>query len=377
MIKVCHIVNIITGKTDGVYTHLKMIFTNSDRSKFRHYLIFQGGEKIENELSQMGIEFFVSKSLKKKISLKAFRDIFSFVKDNGISIIHTHLIKPYAIAGLVNIFLRKKFIFNYNGLFLSENIYYGVVEKTIYRFIHSVICFFKAVDIVLVPSQKSKELLMKDTHLFPEPIVYYNGFNIQLEHPQETDTVKEIIKIKEEGIIIALVARLEKQKRVDRALNLFKQVYSKRKDIRLLIFGDGELRQKFIEQAEASDLRSDIIFFDYVPDLIYCYYYFEILLFTSDWEGTPLSLFEAMAYKVPVLAPDVGGFKEILEVNNCGLVYSPGNMKDAEEKLLKLIGDDNLRKELGKNGNIAIQKKYNVSNFIRQIETVYFNLLQE
>ena len=133
MIKVCHIVNIITGKTDGVFAHLKMIFVNSDKTRFKHYLIFQGGEKIEKELSQIGIEFFVSKSFKKKISVRAFSDIYNFIKKNDISIIHTHLIKPYTIAGLVNIFLIRKFIFNYHGLFISNNNYYGVIGKVIYR----------------------------------------------------------------------------------------------------------------------------------------------------------------------------------------------------------------------------------------------------
>src|SRR4030066_1280815 len=108
MIKVCHIANNITGKADGVYAHLKMIFRNSDNKKFQHYLIFHGGKKIEKELSEMGIKEFVSQSLKKKISVKAFIDICNFIKKNDIQIIHAHFIKPYAISGLVNIFLRRK-----------------------------------------------------------------------------------------------------------------------------------------------------------------------------------------------------------------------------------------------------------------------------
>ena len=40
-------------------------------------------------------------------------------------------------------------------------------------------------------------------------------------------------------------------------------------------------------------------------------------------------MWEAMANEVPVIAPDVGGFNEILEKNNCGLVYEPGKIMDA------------------------------------------------
>src|SRR4030066_52986 len=217
MIKVCHIVNLITGQADGVYTHLKMIFKNYDRKKFEHILIFQGGEKVEKELKELDIKVFVSESLNKKFSLKAFYDIYRILKLNDINIVHTHLIKPYAIAGLVNIILRKKFIFNYNGLFIWKNIYYRLTEKLIYWIFHLFITVFGNVNIVLVPSKKSKELLMEETKLFPEPIVYYNGYNSQSNFLTEPLIEERIQKIKEQGKIIAMVARLEVQKRIDRA----------------------------------------------------------------------------------------------------------------------------------------------------------------
>ena len=71
MIKVCHIVNLITGKADGVYAHLKSIFRNYNRNNFEHILIFHGGEKIEKEVRELGIKVFTSESLKEKDILKS------------------------------------------------------------------------------------------------------------------------------------------------------------------------------------------------------------------------------------------------------------------------------------------------------------------
>ncbi len=378
MIKVCHIANHITGKADGVYTHLKMIFRYSDKEKFQHYLIFQGGKKIENELSEMGIKVFVSESLKKKISLKAFIDIYRFIKENDITIIHTHLVKPYAIAGLANIFLRKKFIFNYHGLFIFNNVYYGLVEKIIYGTIHFIINIFKVVDVVLVPSKKSKELLLAETKLFPEPVVYYNGYDSN-EMPTKinSELYYYIEKLKREKIIIAIVGRLEIDKRIDKAINIFKNIISKNEKVHLVIFGNGKLETDLKNIAKDLNLTKYIDFLGYIEGFNNYYSLFDIVLFTSDWEGMPLTMWEAMAHKVPVLAPDVGGFKEILEENNCGLLYEPTNMKEAEKKLLKLIVDNHLRKELGENGPKAIEKKYNADNFIRQIENIYLSISNE
>ncbi len=376
MIRVCHIVNLITGKSDGVYTHLKMIFKNSDKTKFQHYLIFQGGEKIENELTELGVKFFVSTSLKKKISIQAFNDIYRFLRNNNIDIIQAHLIKPYAISGLVNIIPRKKFILNYHGIFLKNNPYYNIIERYIYSVIHFIIYQFGKVDVVLVPSKRSKKLLMMETRLFPEPKVYYNGYYLsKISSEFTTDLLKRIQQIKIEKSVIAVIGRLEFDKRIDKAIDLMKILITKKKNIHLFIFGDGSLKSDLQNYIKSLDLISYIDLFGYVEDIGNYYKSFEIVLFTSDWEGLPLSVWESMANEVPVIAPDVGGFKEILEENKCGLIYQPANLKDAEEKIIHLMDDEQLRKEMGENGRMAIESKYNEKNFVNQIEQVYFDLL--
>jgi glycosyltransferase involved in cell wall biosynthesis len=377
-IKICHIVNLITGKSDGVYSHLKMIFQNYDINKFEHYLVFQGGEKVEKEILDLGIKIFVIPSLKKKVSLGPFIDVYKILKINEIDIIHTHLVKPYAIVGLLNILLRKKFIFNYHGLFIAKNPYYGFAEKSIYKTIHRIINLFNAVNVVLVPSAKSKELLIEETKLFPEPIVYYNGYSLEKTNSKvDKDLLQKILELKKKYFIMAVIGRLERQKRIDIALELFRSVSLKNKQLFLMIFGDGILKNQLIKMSSELGISSRVIFFDYVPDVVNYLQFIDILLFTSDWEGMPLSMWEAMANQVPVVAPDVGGFKEILEENNCGLIYEPGNLKDAEEKILQLINDEQLRTKLGQNGKSAIEIKYNEKEFIQQIERVYFQLMSQ
>jgi len=376
MINVCHIVNLITGKSDGVYAHLKMILKNSDKAKFQHYLIFQGGENIEKEISELGIKVFAIPSIKKKVSLQPFIDVYKILKANEIDIIHTHLVKPYAIAGLLNILLRKKFIFNYNGLFIGKNPYYGFTEKSIYKIIHIIINLFSTVDAVLVPSMKSKELIIEETKLFPEPIVYRNGYSLNKTYSKfNEDLWLKIQELKKKYLIIAVIGRLEMQKRIDLALELFKSVLSKNEKIFLVIFGDGILKNQLITKSIELGVSSRVIFTDYVPAVVNYFKVIDFLLFTSDWEGMPLSMWEAMAYQVPIVAPDVDGFKEILEEENCGLIYEPGNRKDAEKKILILIDNKQLRLNLGQNGKSAIEEKYTEMKFIDKIEQIYFDLM--
>jgi glycosyltransferase involved in cell wall biosynthesis len=376
MIRVCHIVNNITGETDGVYKHLKMIFLNYDPSRFEHYLIFQGGEKVQKEVSELGVNVFLSEALGKRIFIKSFIDVFSILKKNNIDIIHSHLIKPYIVAGIVNVFCRKKFIFNYHGIFLAGNPYYSTIQKILYKILHVLIYICSRVDTVLVPSKKSKELLMNETSLFPEPVVYYNGYMNQKINRGINLTVKnKIQEIKKNKKIIALVGRLEIDKRIDMALKMFKKVNNKLQNTHLLIFGSGSLASKLKNIVEGLKLKNNIDFLGYVNEIEEYYKYFDLVLFTSDWEGMPLTMWEAMANEVPIVAPNVGGFKEILEENNCGLIYETGNIIEAEEKLLKLLVYNSLKSTLGTNGRMAIEFEYTEEKFIRQIEKVYSDLM--
>lgn len=354
-----------------------MIFQNYDKTKFQHYLIFHGGKSIEIEMKDLGIKVHTSKSLKKKISIGVFFDIYKFLKNYNIDIIHTHLVKPYAIAGLTNIFLRKKIIFNYHGIFLKNNPYYSFFQRLVYQLFHLTIYLFKKVDVVLVPSKRSSELLMDETKLFPKPIVYYNGYS-NSENLQSTDNnlASNIEKLKKNKILIAVVGRLEIDKRIDRALNLIQRLVIQKENLYLLIFGDGSLKDKLQNQVDNLNLNNFIHFFGYVKGLQNYYKYFDMLLFTSDWEGMPLSMWEAMANEVPIVAPDVGGFKEILEENNCGLVYEPANMVEAEEKITRLFQNLELKNTLGQNGKLAIQNKYQEQDFINQLEQKYFRLFK-
>lgn len=376
MIKICHIVNLITGKSDGVYTHLKMIFQNYDRNRFEHYLIFQGGSTIEEEAKAFGVKVVVLDLLKKKFSIGSLVHVYKMLKIFKIDIVHSHLIKPYILGGLVNIFVNKKLIFNYHGLFIKGNPYYNIWEKTVYYLSHYLIYLFGKVDAVLVPSKRSRELVMSESKLFPQPIVYYNGYNFQKKiRITDSELLKQLTDLKSTRQVIAIVSRIEIEKRIDEAIKIFSNVSVNRSNLILLIFGNGPLITQLQDLSKKLKADSRVIFFDYIPEVTQYYKYFDVLLFTSEREGMPLTVWEAMANSVPVVAPDVGGFKEIIEENNCGLIYEPGNLTDAEDKLTKLLDDEPYRNRLGENGRIAIESKYTEQKFIQQIEKMYTDLV--
>ncbi len=374
-IKVCHFVNIITGRADGVYAHLRMIFQYCDREKFQNILVFQGNADIIKELNNLGIQVHVVKTLTKKIPFKVFYEFYSFVKNNEIDIIHCHLLKPYIIAGLTNIFLKKKMIFNYHGLFINAENYHAW-EKMLYGAAHKTINLFKSVNLAIVPSYKSRNLLLKETKLFPKIIVYYNGYDPSNQIAINQDILNFIIEAKEFHSLVGVVGRLEFEKRIDLALNILSGLKKIRKDVYFLFLGDGSLENEMREKIKANNLGENCKILGFLPNAKAYMSYFDLLLIPSDREGMPLSLWEAMANGVPVVSTDVGGIREIIKKENCGLLFPKGNVEEGIQILNSLLNNYEKRRMMSKNAVEAIEKRYNNKIFGLFINNLYENLLK-
>jgi len=373
-IRICHICDRITGQSDGVYTHLLMLLNNIDKSRFEQIVIFQGGEIVENELRKNGVEVFTISGLKKRVSFRGLINIYKILRNEEVDIIHAHLIKPYILSGLMNIFLKKKLIFNYNGLFLTS-VYHNSLERYILQILHFLIVFSRSVQIAIVPSQNSKSLLESETKIFPRVEVYYNGFNPRIESAKNKTIIDKLQKLKKEYFIVGVVARIEIQKRIDYALNILKELKRFKKKVFFVFFGDGPLDKEMVQLSNDLGISDQLKFFGYVESAKDYIQYFDTLLFTSDWEGLPLTMWEAMAAGIPIISTDVGGIKEILEKEKCGLIYPKGDTDRAIKSIIELMDNNSYGKKLGENGKRAIETKYNRDQFIGFFDALYSNLL--
>lgn len=375
MIKVCHIVNLITGQADGVFAHLKMIFKNYDKTKFEHLLIFQGGDLVEKELRILNIKYYKVSGLDKKFSIIVFKEIFKIIKSENPVILHVHLIKPYTIIGLINFFFRKRLIFNYHGSFI-QNDYNTTFEKIIYSKLHRMIESFHPTDLVLVPSSQSMDLLKKETNEFKSYKVYYNGFEFGLNDETNQAIKNRIMQLKIEGKrLICFLGRINHEKRSDRAVEIIRSLILDKINLHLFIFGDGEDIDKLKSLIYERKLEQHVTILGFIKKAVSYLRIFDLLLLTSDREGMPFAIWEALGNGVPVVSSDVGGVKEIIEKHNCGYVFENENLNDAVEKILKLLYNDNLRKKMGENGRRIVRDQFNSKNFISTIENSYYSLI--
>ncbi|MEG8988650.1 glycosyltransferase [Ignavibacteria bacterium 4148-Me] len=372
-IKICHFVNRVTGKEDGVFRHLCAQIKFLDNSLYEQFVISQGDFFVENIFRELNIKYYSLPLLNKKYSIRIFFHVAKIISLENADIINAHSLKPYIIAGLMNFFLRRKIIFSYHGSFI-ENDYNTKLDKFIYKILHHIICRINNVN-ALVPSRRNKNILISETKLFSRIDFYYNGYlPIYFSEGIDANLFSELHQLKEKYFVIGYTGRLNREKNVKCAIKILYEL--KNHNVFLVIFGDGEERV-MLENYALSLSIGNIKFYGFVHDAVHYMKLFDLLILTSKTEGLPIVIWEAMFNKIPVISTDAGGVKEIIEENNCGFIFSCKNYQEAVSKIILLMNDKTLCKKLGENGYQAIVKKYNLNNFKIFFEKYYYNLVNE
>lgn len=378
-IKICHIAHKLTGKSDGVFTHLKMLFELLDKNQFEQILMYSGNEPLIDSYTQsLGIKVYNIPELNKKLPIKLFFKIFRILKEENVDIIHTHLVKPYIFAGLINIKLKKKLIFNYHGVFILSD-FYNLLEKLFLTLLHKIILSRRAVNLWVFPSRLLRDKLINNYGYRGSTRVYYNGYPMlrSISDNNLLNLLDEIKNIRFGYFLVGIIGRVDTHKRIDIALKILKNLVQNKLNVFFAIIGDGDKIEEMKEETKILNISERVKFFGYVPDIKNYFNFFDLILITSEAEGLPFVIWEAMYNGVPVVSSDVGGIKEILEGENCGVVYPFNDLERCVEIITDLYYNREKLKILGENGRKAILEKYNEKQFKQFFEQLYVDLINE
>jgi len=101
-----------------------------------------------------------------------------------------------------------------------------------------------------------------------------------------------------------------------------------------------------------------------------------VLCISSTYEGTPLTLFEAMAAGKAIVSTSVDGCREVLADGETGLLVPPRDPARLAEGLIRVLDDGRLRERLGARAREA-SRRYDIRETVREMESVYDEVLRE
>ncbi len=180
-----------------------------------------------------------------------------------------------------------------------------------------------------------------------------------------------------EPVRILFAARLTEQKRPDRLLRVLHRIAECRPDLKFIarIAGDGPWRPRLERLAHEFGLSSKSVeFLGELEDVRPLYYQSDFLMLTSDWEGTPNVLLEAMACGLPVVATRVGGIPEIVSADR-GLLVDRGDESALVAATIRMLEDHQLRTAMGRNGYEYIARYHSPGMLASQLCNAYQKVL--
>ncbi len=174
---------------------------------------------------------------------------------------------------------------------------------------------------------------------------------------------------------VGWIGRMTAVKRTDDVLVAFKRLRDSGVDAVLCMVGDGPDRLQLEQRAHELGVARDTLFLGYQEDVAQFYAAFDALVLPSGNEGTPVSVIEALAAELPVVATRVGGVPDVVRDGEDGFLVEAGATDDLADRLAQLAGDPALRARMGKQGRERVLPRYAVERLVEDIDELYQSLL--
>lgn len=208
--------------------------------------------------------------------------------------------------------------------------------------------------------------------------VYY-GLDYVPQLPDERQAMRkdmcEQLRLADDALVVGMACRLVEQKGVSYGLRAFAQIAERFPAARLVIAGDGPLRQALEAEADSLGIRDRVQFLGWRDDVSQLMCAFDVLLVPSLWEGFGLVILEAMSRQLPVVASAVSAIPEIVVDGETGLLVPPRDVDALAAALAQLLEDAPLRRHMGLLAEDRLESRFAARRMVDETIQLYRQLI--
>jgi glycosyltransferase involved in cell wall biosynthesis len=189
--------------------------------------------------------------------------------------------------------------------------------------------------------------------------------------------VRSELGVPAESFLIGWLGRMTEIKRAEDLLAAFGLLRANGRDAYLVLVGDGPLRGVLERVARDLGISDRTRFVGFRESVGEFYSAFDAVALTSANEGTPVTVIEALASGLPVVATDVGGVSDVVDDGGSGFLVPAGDVGAIAERLERLAADGQLRTRMGEAGRAFVIPRYSVPRLVDDVDRLYRTLLRE
>jgi len=366
-IKVVHIVPTLSpGGAERVAVH---IVTGLNRQRYEAVVVSQSGRlkcDLDRLLEEAGVEVrYLGKP--PGFDYRMYSRLHRVLRDSRPDIVHTHIqVLRYALPSML---LLK----HASLLHTVHNMAEREVEPRArwiqrYAFNHGV---------VPVPVAETVAVSLKRLYGIQQCRVIPNCIPVDYyacpQTPRREWRARE--GFGDQDVLFVCVARFAAQKNHALLLSAFAQGPASDPNAHLILIGEGPLREQLEDQAKDLGLGSQVRFLGLRADIPDALGAMDVFVLSSDWEGNPLSVIEAMASGLPIVSTAVGGVPDLFESGKEGFLVQPGDVQGFSNSMAYLSRNREVRLSMGMAAARRARENYDVAIMVQAYEELYEDLL--
>jgi len=371
MIKILYIVDTIASLTAGTERQLAQLIKHLERDKFEpHLLALRPSPWLDQKYFPCPLHTL---NLGKLLSYSGYRkylELSRFIPTGNFHIVQTFIADANIFGVLaahragcrVIISSRRN-----NGFFYTPHVLWAT--KYANRHVAS----------FLVNSDHVIDDLCKKEGISPERFdVIYNGIDPTRLQANEENLLEAhgILSAIKATRIIGIVANLRPVKDLSCFIRAAAIIAKQRDDTGFVIIGSGDsgLKANLEQLASGLGLKNKLLFLGAIDNPFPFLRCFDVGVLTSRAEGLSNTLIEYGAAGLPAVATDVGGNREVVADGRTGYIVPAGSCEKVAEAVLRLLSDDNTRREMGENARKSIMTRFDLMAGIKLHQALYTRL---
>lgn len=321
-----------------------------------------------HERLKEGNFLFYTLPLSFKMDPRAIVKFLFLTKKEKIDIVHIHGSTSLSLA-VIAAHLRKLPPF-----ILSKKTSFPIQQRkrTLYKYNHS------NIRKILCVSDITKEISSENISDKNKLTTIYHGTRIDNKSTETPFRLREKLNIDSNSYIIGNIANHIWPKNLETFIEVANTIVNHQRKrnfhfVQMGIFSRETDRLRSL--VEQYDLGENFSFLGFIPDASNFIPQFDVSVITSESEGIPQVIYESFYHEVPVISTDVGGISEAIEHEVNGLLTKVFDFKGISRQILRLIGDDQLKKKFTDRSKKKLFEKFTSTEMARQTLSEYKKII--
>jgi glycosyltransferase involved in cell wall biosynthesis len=331
------------------------------------YLARRDSEPARERLARLGIEPSWIE-VERLVSPAAVGRVRDHLRALAPDVVHTHLAYSDALGGVAARSLSLPSVSTIHVMHVDPGWREAARERLIRR-----VRGRCAARTIFVSEAARRDFLARTGSPAGRTVTVHNGVLAE-PRPGAGAAVRAQLGIAPGDVVVGMLSVLRPGKGHEEAIAAVRELRARRPDLRLLIAGDGPLREA--HERAAADLGDAVVFAGYRDDAMAVLDSVDLLLHPSHFDAFPTALLEAMSAGVPTVASAVGGIPEIVVDGATGILIDPAaGAAGIAAGLAPLLDDAGLRARLAAAGRARYEREFTAADWALRTRAVYDEVL--